>query len=70
MVAFAGTGGRAMPLPSSSNVTQLLVDWNQGNASALDKLMPMVYQELRRLAGAYLRRERVDHTLAADGAGA
>src|SRR5438309_9737725 len=45
------------------NVTQLLVDWSKGDQKALEKLMPMVYSELRRLAGNYLRRERAGHTL-------
>ena len=44
-------------------VTQLLVDWSNGDQKALDKLMPMVYSELRRLASNYLRRERAGHTL-------
>ncbi len=44
-------------------VTQLLVDWSNGDQKALDKLMPLVLSELRRLAGNYLRRERQDHTL-------
>src|SRR5215210_6467106 len=44
-------------------VTQLLVDWSNGDQSALDKLMPVVYDELRRLASSYLRRERAGHTL-------
>lgn len=44
-------------------VTQLLLDWGRGDQSALDKLMPLVYAELRRLAGNYLRRERAGHTL-------
>jgi len=44
-------------------VTQLLVDWSNGDESALDKLMPVVYDELRRLASNYLRRERAGHTL-------
>jgi RNA polymerase sigma factor (TIGR02999 family) len=45
------------------SVTQLLVDWTGGDPTALDKLMPLVYNELRRLAGNYLRRERQNHTL-------
>jgi len=45
------------------SVTQLLVDWGRGDQRALDKLMPLVYGELRRLAGNYLRRERQGHTL-------
>jgi RNA polymerase sigma factor (TIGR02999 family) len=44
-------------------VTQLLVDWSHGDKQALNELMPLVYDELRRLARAYLRRERPDHTL-------
>ena len=44
-------------------VTQLLVDWSRGDQKALDKLMPLVYSELRRLASNYLRRERQGHTL-------
>lgn len=50
-------------MPSPENVTELLVDWSQGDQKALDKLMPLVYSELRRLAGNYLRRERQNHTL-------
>ena len=46
-----------------ADVTQLLVSWSMGNQAALDELMPLVYGELRRLASAYLRRERPDHTL-------
>jgi len=49
----------------SKEVTQLLLDWKQGNHTALDQLTPLVYQELRRLAQSYLRRERSDHTLQA-----
>jgi RNA polymerase sigma-70 factor (ECF subfamily) len=45
------------------NVTELLVDWSKGDQKALDKLMPLVYSELRRLARSYLRRERQNHTL-------
>jgi len=50
-----------MPIPE--NVTQLLVDWSRGDRTALDKLMPLVHSELRRLAANYLRRERQNHTL-------
>ena len=49
--------------PASSNVTQLLVAWNDGNPDARDELIPLVYAELHRLAQAYLRRERRGHTL-------
>lgn len=45
-------------------ITQLLHDWSQlGNQAALERLTPLVYDELRRLAQSYLRREREGHTL-------
>ncbi|HVP45855.1 MAG TPA: sigma-70 family RNA polymerase sigma factor [Bryobacteraceae bacterium] len=44
-------------------VTRLLVDWGNGDQQALEKLTPLVYQELKRLAARYLRRERREHTL-------
>jgi RNA polymerase sigma factor (TIGR02999 family) len=54
-----------MTTPSASPqvVTQLLIDWSRGDQAALDSLMPLVYEELRRLAHCYMRRERVGHTL-------
>ena len=48
---------------SAPDVTQLLVNWSQGDQGALEQLMPLVYGELRRLASSYLRRERSNHTL-------
>ena len=48
-----------------SDATDLLVAWSNGDQSAFDKLVPLVYQELRLLAQRYLRRERPDHTLQA-----
>lgn len=48
---------------SSETVTHLLVRWGHGEQDALEALTPLVYQELRRLAGRHLRRERPDHTL-------
>jgi len=44
-------------------ITQLLIDWEKGDQAAMEKLMPLVYSELRRLATNYLRRERAGHTL-------
>jgi len=44
-------------------VTQLLIDWSNGDRAALDKLLPVVDQELRRLAHHYMSRERAGHTL-------
>ncbi len=45
------------------DVTRLLSAWSDGDEEALSALMPLVYDELRSLAAAYLRRERPDHTL-------
>ena len=45
------------------DVTQLLIDWSNGDKAALDKLVPIVDQELRRLAHHYMSRERAGHTL-------
>lgn len=48
---------------TQTEITQLLQKWQEGNNEALETLMPLVYAELKRLAGSYLRRERPDHTL-------
>ena len=45
------------------NITELLVGYGRGDKEALDKLMPVVYDELRRQAARYLRREQAGHTL-------
>src|SRR5260370_11097560 len=50
-------------MPSNGEITQFLIKWGSGDVAALDELMPLVYDELRRLAGNCLRRERRDHTL-------
>ncbi|SRR6266404_2129399 len=52
-----------MAAPSPKEVTRLLVDWGNGDQAALDELIPLVYDELRRLAGRYMRRESEGHTL-------
>jgi RNA polymerase sigma factor (TIGR02999 family) len=44
-------------------ITQLLINWRHGDKAALDQLMPLVYEELRRLARGFMGRERSDHTL-------
>lgn len=51
--------------PSPHEVTRLLVELTDGNRTVLDELLPLIYDELRRLARNYLRRERSDHTLQA-----
>jgi RNA polymerase sigma factor (TIGR02999 family) len=55
--------GDTQPPDPAGEVTQLLRQWSGGNAAALEKLLPLVYDELRRRAGAYLRQERPGHTL-------
>lgn len=56
---------RVLDLVQSQPVTDWLIKWSQGDESALEKLTPYVYEELRRLAKNYLRNERPDHTLQA-----
>ncbi len=50
-------------VPPDGEVTRLLRRWSAGDQGALEKLLPLVYDELRRRAGAYLRNEREGHTL-------
>lgn len=52
-------------MPSTQQVTELLLAWRQGEESALEKLTPLVYEQLRRLAHRYMRGERAAHTLQA-----
>jgi len=52
-----------MPVPA--NFTQLLTEWRSGHPQALERLTPLVYDELRRLARNYMRAERGSHTLQA-----
>ena len=52
-----------MSAPVETEISQLLIEWGRGDQEALDRLMPLVYDELRRLATRHLRRERPDHTL-------
>src|SRR2546428_7235770 len=54
-----------MTASSSHTVTQLLRAWRQGDAAALDRLVPVVYQKLRRLARHYMAGQRPGHTLQA-----
>lgn len=50
-------------MPQDPSVTVLLARWREGDRSALEELMPIVYGELRRVAASYLSGERNDHTL-------
>jgi RNA polymerase sigma-70 factor, ECF subfamily len=52
-----------MAEPQTHQVTQLLIAWSNGDQSAFDKLMPLIDEELRRLAHRYMSRERAGHTL-------
>jgi RNA polymerase sigma factor (TIGR02999 family) len=47
------------------DVTALLIEWRQGDAAALERLVPLVYAELKKVAGAHLRHERAGHSLQA-----
>ncbi len=50
-------------ISSESDVTELLLEWRRGDKAALDRLTPLVYDELRRIAHRYMRGERGGHTL-------
>src|ERR1700745_3951233 len=54
---------KAVSSDPPADVTQILMDWSGGDTAAPEKLMPLVYEELRRLASNSLARERSDHTL-------
>jgi RNA polymerase sigma factor (TIGR02999 family) len=51
------------PAENTRHITEMLKQWGEGNQNALDTLMPLVYEELRRQAARYLRKERQGHTL-------
>lgn len=52
-------------MTDSTDITQILVAASRGSRTAMDRLMPLVYEELRRLAGRQLKAERAGHTLSA-----
>src|SRR6185436_2995875 len=54
---------RSKKIEGRESITELLLKWSDGENSALEQLMPLVYDELRRLAVKYLRHERPNHTL-------
>jgi RNA polymerase sigma-70 factor (ECF subfamily) len=54
-----------MTMPPTPEVTEMLVAWSNGDESALEKLIPVVHNELHRLAHRYMNRERPDHMLQA-----
>ena len=58
-----GTLGESVPSATSNSVTQLLARWNDGDTSARDALVPLVYGELRKIARRCIAGQRTDHTL-------
>ncbi|HET9478589.1 MAG TPA: sigma-70 family RNA polymerase sigma factor [Pyrinomonadaceae bacterium] len=52
-----------MKAVNADNLTALLVEWHEGDEAAVDRLMPLVYEQLRSIAHRYVRRERDGHTL-------
>jgi RNA polymerase sigma factor (TIGR02999 family) len=56
-----------MKIVSSSEVSQLLIAWGNGDQAALERLIPLVYKELHRMAARYMRRESPGHTLQTSG---
>lgn len=60
---FCQLSGAVRLSPSVPNITKLLVDWCNGDKEALNQLMPLVHDELRRMADRYMRNERKGHTL-------
>jgi len=52
-----------MTAPPSTEVTALLIRWSEGDSAALERLMPLVYDECHRIASRQMRRERPEHTL-------
>ena len=65
IVSWAPNRSHALHEPTATPVTELLVRWRSGDGDALQALMPLVYDEMRRLAHRYLRRERPGHTVQA-----
>ena len=59
----AAAGELSSEVRQAHQVTQLLADWSEGDGAALEKLTPLVYEELRRLAHRYMQGQRPDHTL-------
>ena len=54
---------------SAGDITVILQRWDTDRQSVVEALTPIVYRELHKIATAYLRRQRPDHTLPADGIG-
>jgi RNA polymerase sigma-70 factor (ECF subfamily) len=63
LVSDGSLGDRRMELPAAQQLTQLLQAWSEGHEDALEQLMPVVYDDLHRLARRYMSDERPGHTL-------
>src|ERR671923_306375 len=63
MAALVNSAGIFFPIPEIQEVTELLLAWSEGDRAALERLTPLVYEELRRLARSYMRGERAGHML-------
>ncbi len=63
MANFEPPAHEEAPAPNNAEVSRLLRAWSDGDRAALDRLTPIVYDELRRLAGRYMRGERPGHSL-------
>jgi RNA polymerase sigma factor (TIGR02999 family) len=62
---FIPSAGMSIPSNRPHRPTELLLAWGRGEAQAFDQLVPLVHEELRRLASRHMARERADHTLQA-----
>ena len=56
-------GDKPLMKPAPNEITQLLKDWSGGDQTALDRLLPLVYDELHQLAHQHMRREQPGHML-------
>lgn len=57
------TASGEVPVPAPNAVTQLLLQWRQGDRAALDQLLPLVYRELHKMAKRYMAHQNASHTL-------
>ncbi len=65
--SHGGRPGKGCQMAVSAQTTQILIDLSNGEPSAAGRLLPLIYDELRALAGRYMEQERADHTLQATG---
>jgi RNA polymerase sigma factor (TIGR02999 family) len=63
VIYFVGLATAAVMTPSTQRVTQLLIEWGNGNHAALEELVPLVYAELHKMARRYMNQQNPQHTL-------